>query len=569
MLAWLDRTVEHASRLVPDAVWHVDHWMLMRWPLLWRSRLVPILCLTVPLTVASAAIGLRHDMSTQTVWTEGELRYVVDVFALAMVTLAGVWARVQGQYPLGERPLRDYVVAAMCSFVALLTFLAPPAALYGGLSMRIAEVMTPAALHEELEYHTRHGFWCCTRAFTLAEAQAEGAKLDAKLAMFGLKSEGRLYTGSMSGFVTPVACDLSGLICLDVRDKGGALRPFLLRDRLIAIQSHQSMAQGDVPHFAVASGSHLKRWLVALLAAAVAVVMLGIRRRAVSTTLSDLAARVRSAGGGIAVSRPAWFRRFDERALLNSPSVWATRVHVFLPLSFASAVALSLLLAYVAGGNADAREMGMLVMSCLVALTTGYWLFMSRRHLIPATTAKAVRRVTGLYLLALVPAPVACALSLGFAEDLFVWLLGFASMLALAGVYAHLVDVRSAVWGTIAAVFSLLFAVALLFFGQVTFLVLVLAWPVLAWLLPRRARGNLHKARRRRLAVNAIVFTAPCITLVLTAVLVAVAASLLPGALKGALEVAALPLAIALTLGVFLPSSLAVLARLRFQPRRE
>lgn len=339
MLTWFDRLLDLASALVPDALSRFDRLLLVRYPLFWRSRLLWVLCVTLPLAAAAAGVGAAVPMTSRDVWTSREVFHVVGPFSLATLLAAGLWARAQARHPVGYRRPAELVRITGYSLIALVVWFVPLMTFNVSLSTRIAGVITPEALQRQLDYHKAHGFWCCAKLDSAMIAR-ERTKLDASLAELGLSTTGELREMDSDQGESPFAKDrCPGLFqnaherqepepepepwaCLVVRDSNGEIRTHLLRERLESVYDEQA----EVLNEQVAAW----RLIGAALFATPWALMLTLfgaphawRRRLSGARLLPSALKWRQ-GGWI----PKLLRRLDHQFLINRPVEWVARALV-------------------------------------------------------------------------------------------------------------------------------------------------------------------------------------------------------------------------------------------------
>ena len=74
MIKHLDRLAGRLyRRLFPGFIHGADHWMLLHWPFLWRSRLFPLACQALIAAAVCLGIGLAVDMNPTNAWVRTQV----------------------------------------------------------------------------------------------------------------------------------------------------------------------------------------------------------------------------------------------------------------------------------------------------------------------------------------------------------------------------------------------------------------------------------------------------------------------------------------------------------------
>ena len=399
---------------------------MLRHPLLWRSRLLPVLCFALPLSAVSLAFGLAVPMTSENVWTLVQIANVVGLLEMLMLISAVFWARVQLGYAVGEQRLARHVQAGAYSTLAISALLLPPQALQGGLSYRVAGVMPRHEFKEHWAYHEKWDFWCCSTKIREDAVEAERARLTKSLRRFGLTTDFEILPpGSSSGPEETEFCPLrqtKDLIigegpCLRILDAQGEVRPHLLRERLHSIAAHQAATGAGAWHILSVIGNELSNRVGLVCGAAAILVLLSIPRYVWPRRFLTLDPLGRHRRLEIRLWLPQILRRLDRRLLLRRPMFWATRAHVFLFHALTIGLALSLVTLFLLkiitpdqylidvlkkiGGQVFAlhTQLGVFALSSIL------WAITCRTRHIPAVSTLQLRRAIGVFFLANLPFP--------------------------------------------------------------------------------------------------------------------------------------------------------------------
>ncbi|MBL8481769.1 MAG: hypothetical protein JNJ60_06210 [Rhodocyclaceae bacterium] len=407
MLAWLDKLMDRSAAWLP-AVWaRADRYLLLHYPLLWRSRLVPVLLLALPLCLASAAAGLAIPMQTQNVWTEAEIANAVGLYVMAMGLVAAIWLRALMRYPLGERGLADQLRTTFYAFLVLLALLAPPRAFYGGLSTNIAGVMPRDQFESAYRYLEARNYWCCTDAIDEAMVEAERERVDQVLAQFGLRTRGKVYWGSVLQDIAACRATTLRWKCLVMTDAQGALRPSLLRERVQSIGSHLQFGTNGPASVLRATWSGSASWASVAAAIALVITFAGIPGSVWNRLLPAGIRPARSLPGrSIRTLLPGVLRRLDRKLLLARPVVWSMALHRALP----AVVAINLLglVVVVVGAQFGKTTLSLLlaiVPATVIAIGIVVWLAVFRTHAVPTSKPPEIRTLVLLTVLAIMCLP--------------------------------------------------------------------------------------------------------------------------------------------------------------------
>lgn len=427
MLAHLDGWLNSAhGLLLPRAIRRLDHRTLLRHPLLWRSRLLPVLCFALPLSAVSLALGLAVPMTSANVWTQVQIASLVGLLEMLMLIPAVFWARVQRGYAVGEQRLARHVQAGVYSALAITALLLPPQALQGGLSYRVAGVMPRHEFKERWAYHEEWDFWCCSSKIREDAVEAERARLTESLRPFGLTTDGEILPpGSRSGPEEPAFCPLrqtKDLIigespCLRIHDAQGQVRPHLLRERLHSIAAHQAATGAGAWQILSVIGKGLSNRVGLACGAAAILVLLSIPHYVWPRRFLTLDPIGRHRRLEIRLWLPQILRRLDRRLLLRRPMFWATRAHVFLFHALTIGLVLSLVILFLLKIVTRDQELSDMLkqiggevfelhgMLGIFALSPILWAATCRTRHIPAVSTSQLRRAIGTFFLANLPFP--------------------------------------------------------------------------------------------------------------------------------------------------------------------
>ena len=331
----------------------IGRYILMHWPLLWRSRL-PMALLLAPAGWGLAfALSLLIPAQPETVLVQSQIDLAdFTVTALAVLCCA-LWARLQLRYQIGEQRLHTHLKLATYNAIGLFALLSAAAVFQGAVSSRVSRAMSHEELQRHLEYHRHWDFWMCSPKITADAVAEQMPQLSRSLERFGMLTHGRVEK------LTGPPCDeaRSGPSLVLV-DKTGSDASVLLRDRLLTLARHQSAGNGSFSHVVSVALRHLDRLLGLV---AIGTTIVGTLN--LPTPLwSRWRRRLLTPGGrrrwsALRPWKPLPLHRLDRRLLLNRPDLWAYQLHTFayhallaVPL-IATAVGVSRLTGLIAKDN--------------------------------------------------------------------------------------------------------------------------------------------------------------------------------------------------------------------------
>jgi hypothetical protein len=146
-----------AGFLGVPARWYVafDRLLLLRLPLIWRSRMIPALLLA-PLGWALALVmaqAIPVDPTQE--WNQSSLELAELSFLLLLLLVCALWGRLQLRYPLGERYAGTHLVAVACNIVVLAALLSANPMFQGEARSRIARALPESELEGYLDAYRR------------------------------------------------------------------------------------------------------------------------------------------------------------------------------------------------------------------------------------------------------------------------------------------------------------------------------------------------------------------------------------------------------------------------------
>jgi hypothetical protein len=136
---------------------HFDRCLLLREPLLWRSRMIPALLLA-PLGWPMAFVMAQTiPTNSNFVWHQGTLQAAEFGFLLFVLLVCALWGLLQLRYPLGERGAKTHLMVAVYNVIALVALLSANSAFQGSAHSRIASAMSASELRGYLDSYRRLG----------------------------------------------------------------------------------------------------------------------------------------------------------------------------------------------------------------------------------------------------------------------------------------------------------------------------------------------------------------------------------------------------------------------------
>lgn len=381
---------------------HVNRWLMVQHPLLWRSGLLPLAVICLPLALLAWALGMAQSMTPATVWTAAGVDNAVVLADVAAALLAATWLWRQARYPLGEVGAWRLLIVGVCTAIGLAMLLTPALLLRGTLNWQVAKAMPADEFRAHWELHASHGFWCCSNEFPRELDQERQASLQ----RFGLTTKGEPVASSWGDKV----CPAEARQCLLTYDAAGIPAPRLLGERLRNVSAQQAI--GATTPLAMVSTSGLAERLALALTMALVAVLASVPRHVWVRRFVWIDPLSGHRHLDLRLWLPGWLRRLDRRLLLNRPMTWATRVHVFVYHTLTIGAVL-----YYVSYESDFFIEGLLwqlsshVPLLYMLFITEFWAalggfvwILARRHWrIPATTPIDLRRLLGTFALGNLP----------------------------------------------------------------------------------------------------------------------------------------------------------------------
>lgn len=369
----------------------LDRRLLLRHPLLWRSRLLPVAWSAIPATLLAVAVGvtLGDGMSSENAWTGVEIVNAVSLCVYAAIVCAALWARVVMAHVAGPLTPARRLRAIGFNGLALLLIFVPPYALHAVLSHRVATVMPDAEFAEDWSYHQSHRFWACMSGDARFAVVRERARLEASLPRFGVATQGEVTqcNFSLNFFENPL-CEQNNQ-CLVMQNADGTTDyTQLLERRLESIRMHKARWRPVRLATWLPDGGLLALQLGVTAALAALLSLPGVDRQNVGpgellrSTLGRWRRRL-----SLRPWLPAFVRDYDRRLLLTAPLAWATGA----PIVALGAAALGLLLAGLMAatallpGSVSKQGQGLSVfwVSFVTAIQPVWWALVAQRRPVP------------------------------------------------------------------------------------------------------------------------------------------------------------------------------------------
>ena len=170
----------------------LDHWLLIRFPFVWRSRIhyfvVFSLLLFCPLSWLAGSI---YPVQLTNLPLPSQLTNIVLLLQLLGLLVLVYWAYKQLRIPVGEQPrvrlLKTWLYYAACIFLLYLqsiVFLYP-------LLPRVAALMGEEEWQELYSFHQEYNFWCCDPGLTDQLVLENKERILEDLQRFGFYTEAR------------------------------------------------------------------------------------------------------------------------------------------------------------------------------------------------------------------------------------------------------------------------------------------------------------------------------------------------------------------------------------------
>ena len=288
--------------LLPLCSHSLDRRLLLRHPLLWRSRLLPVAWSAAPATLLAVAVGvaLGDGIELANAWTSVEIVNAVSLCVYAAIVCALLWARVVMAHVAGPLTLARRLRVIGFNTLALLLIFVPPYALHAVLSHRVATVMPDAEFAKDWSYHQSHRFWTCMPNDVWSTVVRERARLEASLRRFGVATQGEVR---ICNFLLPNLYEIplceqtkQTKLCLVMENADGTTDAQLIELRLESIRMHKARWSPVRLASGLPDGGLLALQLGVTAALAVLLSLPGVDRR--TSRPANCCVRPWAAGGG-------------------------------------------------------------------------------------------------------------------------------------------------------------------------------------------------------------------------------------------------------------------------------
>src|SRR5262245_41993530 len=130
-----------ATKLTPGVLQRLDHFLVTRWPLVWRTRLLWGAWYAALASVATGIMGLLLPSSVAEVWSPKQMKTAFSLLQLVCLVGIGWWAFLQVRIPLGERRLWGHLEVALINVLITFILLAPAYVFVFAATYRMADAL--------------------------------------------------------------------------------------------------------------------------------------------------------------------------------------------------------------------------------------------------------------------------------------------------------------------------------------------------------------------------------------------------------------------------------------------
>ena len=404
--------------LTPRFLRQLDHYLLLHWPLLWRTNLVNVFWFVGLSTAGTTILGYIIPMSSQNTWARDQIETAYSGLQLVSLGVIGIWAYLQIRVKVGERTFLEYVGISFINTVAIFLMLFPSSAFVIGVTFSIAKVLPDKNFEREYAYHHRHNFWCCDIRINDELVNREYKRLQDSLMIFGLKMS-RILRGQdyFEREQLIQMCQVE-LPCIEIGNLDGNVVPTVtLENRLNSIKHSKALWQSG-------TGAYFHRYVkilkwnaffslvISIVISIFSYPVYAYRRRFIKS--SQFRNQL-----DIKLWQPSWLRRLDQKWLRENPTIWATRFHTFLYQSLTLGTAIVVLALVIFSVSTDKTLLNVLkrgfdgnktlLIPSFIFLGSASpiaWALMRRRIFIPATSISKCREMVGKFFLAALPLPI-------------------------------------------------------------------------------------------------------------------------------------------------------------------
>ena len=313
--------------LNPPGLWRADRWLVTRYPLVWRSRILFFLLgSTLAANVALHWAGGVYPVAADALPTVDDVANIMTVLYGVGAAALLIWGYLQYRSPLHEMSLRRYglltALYAACTFSVLVN----PTFFIGPLVNRMAEVVPKEQFRADYAFHEANGFWICNPDLTERSVAERRGEIEAALARYGVgpdfwySEDSWVSGGYPCGGDLPVA--MPSLMTGD--DPSVPIRSLVnTLESLREAKAFAADGTGEYAHYV----HHLSR--LALLSGVLGVLL------TVLVCYRDVWRRIFDPyGNRFSLPRPdpplpGFMRRLDDRLIASHPLLWSTRAHTF------------------------------------------------------------------------------------------------------------------------------------------------------------------------------------------------------------------------------------------------
>jgi hypothetical protein len=138
-----------------------DKMLLMRAPIIWRSRILVVLPPAILLCAISFALGLAYPITLANFPTLEELQRL-NTGIIVLLTLFVIWnGRWLRRYPTRLYNSKELITSFVCIFTAAVVVFSIPTFFIVALLPRLSNLIEPNILKSELKFHASNNFWSC------------------------------------------------------------------------------------------------------------------------------------------------------------------------------------------------------------------------------------------------------------------------------------------------------------------------------------------------------------------------------------------------------------------------
>jgi hypothetical protein len=475
----LARVLEAVNRrLAPPPLHRLNHQLLTRCPLVWRTGLLWVVWWSAVACVGAVALAALRVGSPADVPSTQVLADAHIWATYATGCAFGIWCAFQLKQRIGELPLRRHLHLLLLNLVAIVTLFLPGRAYMLASTYLAARTIPDAVFQSEYDWHKEYNFWICSPELTPEVVTQNRARLDQALGRFGLSTSGRTS-----------AC-MPGTLSLELNGPGAEYR-LRLEEKLTSIAESKALWR----HF---RGTYHDSMLAESLASSVLGFLLALAlglasHPAYAWRRSFAVFRLRY-GPALPTCDQAKARsygRCEGRLIRKHSLLWAARIH-YIPAAVVLLVATMLALSLPFFGVSALRATGedRFQVLCTALLLAGYawpyvWLLLRRRDVAAVPTTPRRAQVASYFFATLPVSALLLVIGLCVDPPSDEFLITLALVLLAAFISASFAVTLAVVrthQGRLPTLLSVTGALTISFLS--TFLLLV--WPVVAFVRARR-----------------------------------------------------------------------------------